>query len=359
MAVDKARLFSLFENLKEEEELKKETTINSKILIVDGMNTFLRVWSMYPTQNDDGDHIGGYTGFLKSVGYAIRELKPTRCIIVFDGKGGSKRRKKLFPEYKNRSNPSTRVNRALSSTMTQDEEQKSMSMQMVRLVEYLNVLPVTTICIDNIEADDTIAYICTNCIGEDDHVSIMSADQDFYQLINEQVQVYSPTKKKIYDVTKVKDECLVHPHNFALFKTINGDRSDNIKGIKGLGDKKIPKLFPFLTESIAEPLEKIFEYAEDNINGDSNYQTVINKRDRLELNYKLMQLGDVDISEHTKRKISRLFDEEVESMNKMRFVKLFNRDKLYAAFQNYNKWLMETFTVLNNMAMIDSQNRKN
>ena len=64
------------------------------------MNTFMRVWSMYPTTNENGDHIGGYTGFLKSIGHAIRLRKPTRCIVVFDGKGGSTRRRKYFQTTK-------------------------------------------------------------------------------------------------------------------------------------------------------------------------------------------------------------------------------------------------------------------
>ena len=73
---------------------------NEKVLIIDGLNTFIRVFSVIPTTNDDGIHIGGIVGFLKSVGYAIKMLGPTRTIIVFDGKGGSNRRRKLYPEYK-------------------------------------------------------------------------------------------------------------------------------------------------------------------------------------------------------------------------------------------------------------------
>ena len=61
---------------------------NDKILIIDGLNTFIRVFSIYPTQNDDGIHIGGIVGFLKSLGHAIRTIQPTRCIIGFDGKDG-------------------------------------------------------------------------------------------------------------------------------------------------------------------------------------------------------------------------------------------------------------------------------
>ena len=96
------KIFSLFQEFSEEKkaELDADRTINSDALLIDGMNTFMRVWSMYPTTNDNGDHIGGYTGFLKSIGHAIRLRKPTRCIVVFDGKGGSARRRKLFPDYK-------------------------------------------------------------------------------------------------------------------------------------------------------------------------------------------------------------------------------------------------------------------
>ena len=356
MSVDRARLFSLFDNLCEEEKRTGKTSVNSRVLIIDGMNTFLRVWSMYPTQNDDGLHIGGYTGFLKSMGYAIRKIKPTRCIVVFDGKGGSQRRKKLYPEYKNRSNPKTRLNRAASSDLTTSEEQQSMSYQLLKLVEYLNILPVTTICMENIEADDVIAYISTDVITEDiNKIFIMSADKDFYQLIDERVQVYSPTKKKIYDVQRVRDELIVHPNNYILYKTLDGDPSDNIKGIKGLGEKKIPKLFPFLIDEELENLEKLFEYAEDNINGDHNYQTIIDKRDALELNFKLMQLKNVDISGTAKCKIQNIVDKKITKLDKMNFIKKFNEDKLSAAFSNYNKWLLETFTVLNNMAMSESK----
>ena len=46
--------------------------------------------------NDDGIHIGGIVGFLKSIGYAIKTHSPTRCVIVFDGKGGSQRRRKIL-----------------------------------------------------------------------------------------------------------------------------------------------------------------------------------------------------------------------------------------------------------------------
>jgi len=50
--------------------------------------------------SDNGNHIGGLIGFLRSLGYIIKLIRPTRVIIIFDGKGGSQKRKKLFPDYK-------------------------------------------------------------------------------------------------------------------------------------------------------------------------------------------------------------------------------------------------------------------
>ena len=46
--------------------------LNDRVLIIDGLNTFIRCWSSIPTMNDDGDHVGGVTGVLKSIGYARR-----------------------------------------------------------------------------------------------------------------------------------------------------------------------------------------------------------------------------------------------------------------------------------------------
>ena len=59
--------------------------LNSRVLLIDSMNTFLRSFAMINHMNPSGAHIGGLTGFLKSIGFAIRHIKPTRVILVFDG----------------------------------------------------------------------------------------------------------------------------------------------------------------------------------------------------------------------------------------------------------------------------------
>ena len=76
------------------------THLNDRVLIVDGLNTFIRSFAVNPSINDDGMHIGGVIGFLRSIRYTCDILKPSRCIIVFDGKGGSKKRQNYIQNIK-------------------------------------------------------------------------------------------------------------------------------------------------------------------------------------------------------------------------------------------------------------------
>jgi 5'-3' exonuclease len=354
--MSKSKIFSLFQEFSQEqkEELGVDRNLNSDALIIDGMNTFMRVWSMYPTTNDNGEHIGGYTGFLKSIGHAIRLRKPTRCIVVFDGKGGSARRRKLFPEYKMKKNVRFRVNRALSLDMDKSEESSSMKYQIVKLIQYLNMLPVTTICVDNVEADDVIALLARSYFsGLGKKCTIMSTDKDFLQLVTEDVTVYSPTKRAIYTPEKVSHEYGIHPNNFLLYRTIDGDRGDNISGMKGVGEKKLKTAFPELAleqKLNRDDLVKISEEKQKEMPLYKNFLKEENQ-DLLKLNYDLMQLMDSILPASMQTKIFDHVDSPVTELNKFEFSKKFAEDQLWAAFPNHHNWLMETWTILNNYAI--------
>ena len=294
---DKKKIFSLFQEFSQEqkEELDVDRNINSDALLIDGMNTFMRVWSMYPTTNDNGDHIGGYTGFLKSIGHAIRLRKPTRCIVIFDGKGGSARRRKIFPDYKMKKNVRFRVNRALSLDLDQTEESSSMKYQIVKLIQYLNMLPVTTICMDNVEADDVIALLARSYFsGLGKKCTIMSTDKDFLQLVDDDVTVYSPTKRAVYTPEKVSLEYGIHPNNFLLYRTIDGDRGDNIDGMKGVGEKKLKTAFPELATDTQINREDLIKISEDKLKEMPLYKNFLKEDNQqlLKRNYDLMQLKD-------------------------------------------------------------------
>jgi 5'-3' exonuclease len=308
---------------------------NDKVLIIDGLNTFIRVFSVIPTTNEDGIHIGGIVGFLRSIGYAINMIRPTRTIIVFDGKGGSNRRRKIYPEYKQNRRTKYRVNRS-NSFASQADEKQNMIMQIQRVVEYLDTLPVTVLSYDNIEADDTIGYVCRQVLT-DSQITIMSTDKDFLQLANGRIKIWSPTKKKMYDENMVLEEYGISSHNYIWYRVLDGDKSDNISGVRGLGLKTIQKKLPFLSENRIVEMDEVLNELPEH-------------KDTIELNYRLMQLSDVDISGSTKTKIIQRVNEPINRLIKFQFEKMFLEDKLFTALPNVTSWLLTNFNQLNRYA---------
>jgi len=329
----------ILDNIKNTKE--EPLQLNSKVLLIDSMNTFLRSFAMINHMNPSGAHIGGLTGFLKSIGFAIRHIKPTRVILIFDGNGSTTNKKNLYPEYK--------AHRKLQRITNWDgfdgkeEESASIENQMLRLVEYLRCLPIDLLSIDKIEADDVIGYITNKLAGE---VYIMSADQDFLQLVSDRVTVYSPIKKKFYTPTLVKEEYGLYPSNFINKKILMGDDSDNIPGVKGLGPKKLFKLFPELDSPSHIPLRSILDKSKELINEHGLYGNIVNFEKQLLVNQQLMDLSDPDISEDSLEEIDQVLFNEPSKLDKLHFLKLYNEDRLGNSIPNTEIWLNEIFSYL-------------
>ena len=343
----KARFFDILKEVEREHEQGTGTSKDSHLMIIDGLNTFIRVFSAVPALNDDGDHIGGVTGFLRSIAANIRQHKPTRCVIVFDGKGGSRRRKDLYPNYKaNRANK-TAFNRYQEFASLEDE-QDSMKRQFGRLIQYLNCLPITTISIDNVEADDIMAYIANEIYTKDDNrATIVSTDRDFLQLVNNRISVWSPIKKKMYTPSVMQEEFGFSPKNYLLYRSFIGDKSDNIPGLKGVGPKSLIKYFPMFTEDREILVQEIVEYA---TNVDKKYKVhelVSNNKELLELNYKLMQLKEVDINGNAKMLTLDKVKGDIDKLNTYQFKKMFMADKMYTVIKDLDSWLNNSFNALN------------
>jgi len=336
--------FKIFDNLKEGEISPSEP--NDKVLIIDGLNTFIRSFAVSPVTNDNGVHVGGISGFLLSIGYAIKMLQPTRVIICFDGKGGSQRRRKLFPDYKANRMVRTKLNRT-NSFVDKDSEDQNMQMQLGRLIQYLEILPVQLIAPQNIEADDSIAYLSKQVLTTS-KIFIMSSDKDFIQLVDDRIAVWSPTKKKLYFKDDVMEDYKVPAHNYLLYRTLTGDKSDNIPGIRGTGIKTLQKRLPMLFDDTPITIDDIIsETADSSV---KVLQSIHSNKDVLELNYKLMQLSEVDISGSSKDKILNVADNEIPRLNPMQFKVMMIEDSITGAFRNLEFWLRERFTVLDAQA---------
>ena len=342
----KERYISILNQIKESGGEIDMGKPNDSVLLVDGMNLFIRVFSAIPTTNEDGIHVGGIVGFLRSLAYSINMIRPTRTIVVFDGKGGSNRRRKIFPQYKMGRKMSYRLNRA-HDFLTREEEQKMMIRQLNRVVEYLECLPITILNIENCEADDVIGYLSKHIFNDSD-TTILSTDKDFLQLVDNNTRVFSPTKKKMYDEAKVFDEYGIHPKNFLLFRMFDGDKSDGIPGVNGIGQKTLVKLFPFMETDEQYTLDDIYRSAETQKN--PLCERVLQSKDLLELNKQLMDLEDGIIGGQTKLKIKEIVERPIQRLIKHRFQTMFLEDKMFTALPNLNSWLATTFNRMNHLA---------
>jgi len=339
----------LFKELQKEKETVYQG-VNDSILVFDGLNTFIRAFGATPATNEDGDHIGGITGFLFSIGKCVRDFKPTRCVVVFDGRGGSKRRKTINKSYKaNRANR-TRLRRHDHAMATIEDEQEAMRHQFSRLISYLDCLPVTFIAIDGIEADDTIAYIAEMYRETSKEITIVSTDRDFYQMVDDTIRVWSPIKKKMYTVETVHEEFGVTPQNYVVYRTFTGDKSDNIEGVNGIGPKTLLKHLPELAQQEEFTPDALFEKSTQLRDDSKTYQKILESREIIEQNYQLMNLKLLDFSATHTSNIRRILEQPISSLNKNEFQRLFMEDKMWTTMKNAPDWLNKTWLSLHAFA---------
>jgi len=346
----------LFNQL-QKEKADRPSDVNDHIMIFDGLNTFIRAFSATPSSNEDGDHVGGITGFLYSIGKCVRDFKPSRCIVVFDGIGGSKRRRKINKDYKANRINKTKLRRHDHYDITVDQEQEEMRRQFSRIVSYLDCLPVTFLAMDGIEADDTIAYII-EMFNEDllkpkeeqSKFTIVSTDRDFYQLIDNRIQVWSPIKKKMYTTETVLEEFGVHPVNYVMYRTFTGDKSDNINGVKGIGPKTLLKHIPDLALSLDYTPADLRGDCVEKLDESKTYQKMLDNIDTIEENWDLMNLNILDFPAQTKSNIRNIIQSPITTLNKVEFRRLFMEDKMWAVMKNMPDWLNNTWLSLSAFA---------
>ena len=343
--MEKKKLLDIFSRL-EKEEIPIKLHLNSRVLIIDGMNMFMRSFSVMNRVNLDGNDIGGLIGFLYSLRSAVKFLNPTRVVVVFDGEGGAVNRQYLYPQYKQNRTGNKVINyRSFSS---KEEEKIAMYNQIERLIDYLMNLPITNISIDKLEADDVIGFLTGHIYKEydDSEIYVMSTDSDFLQLVNNRVRVYNPIKKKIYNPRVVLEDYNIHPNNFIIYKTLIGDTSDNILGVAGFGPINSVKIFPFLKEEKISTLENLYEHCENQKGKNKIVQRLLETKNNVEIMYKIMDLKNPNISNNDIDFIKEIYNSEVTTFNKMGILKIYSDDRMGDAIPKIHTWI-DSFTYLN------------
>jgi len=204
-----------------------------KTLLVDGYNLLKVGFHGAKDIYNNGEHLGGIYHFINTLRKFLEEHNHDKVIVMWDGESNSSVRKAIYPQYK--------ANRRQDMN---EFKYESYLQQKLRVKQYLEEVFVRQVEIEGNEADDLIAYYCK--IATDEQIIIFSADKDLTQLISDNVTIYSPITKQYF---KKGDNIVINkvniPHyNVLLTKIFTGDKSDNIDGIEGLGEKTLVKHFP-------------------------------------------------------------------------------------------------------------------
>jgi len=204
-----------------------------KTLLVDGDNLFKIGFHGAKDVYNDGAHVGGVFHFVNILRKFLEEHNHDKVVVFWDGDSNSSIRKSIYPSYK--------ANRRQDMN---EYKYESYLYQKSRVKQYLEEVFVRQVEMVSNEADDLIAYYCK--ISKDENIIIFSADKDLTQLISERVTIYSPISKQYFkngDMITINKVDIPH-YNVLLTKIFTGDKSDNISGIEGLGEKTLIKYFP-------------------------------------------------------------------------------------------------------------------
>jgi DNA polymerase-1 len=282
-----------------------------KTLLVDGDNLFKIGFHGVREFFVEGNHIGGLYHFINTLRRQLVDNEYDKVVVFWDGKDNSKSRRELYPAYK--------LNRKNNMT---EEKLESYYSQKNRVKQYLEEIFVRQVEIEGNESDDLIAFYCQ--ISPDENKMIFSSDKDLLQLIDEKTSLYSPLQKYTYqngDLVKFGNSYIPH-NNILVAKIFLGDQSDNIQGIKQLGEKTFIKYFPQVLGkpiSVDDILTRTEILAKENTkkNVFKNILNGLTKQGELKnefyvINQKIMDLKNPLITKEAKEIVQQYYSESLD-----------------------------------------------
>lgn len=196
-----------------------------RLVVIDGANSLYRAFFAIPhLRAPDGTPTNAVYGFATMLGKVVREESPDWLAVAFDPRGGSFRRR-IFDGYK----------------ATRDAQPEDLSTQIPIVRELIEAWGIPLLEVADFEADDVIATLVAQ-VGPDAEVRIISTDKDLMQLVSPRVQLVDSVKDRRYGPAEVEARFGVPPSQLLDLRALVGDPSDNIPGVKGIGEKGAAKL---------------------------------------------------------------------------------------------------------------------
>ena len=243
---------------------KRDDTMFTLVL---DMNNIMKISTVNHDMNNDGAEYGMIVTALRIIGDVLRKKDFNYCVACYDGIGSGVLRWKLYKDYKanrgkryERHDPDNteyekgmyasellmlekaRLKKIGSGDYEESEDEKFERQKYV-IQNILEELCVRQYEFENVEGDDIVAYYVKNK-KDNEKVVIVSSDKDLTQLISDSVIIYNPRMKDFITKDNSVSKIGITHENVVLEKMLCGDASDNIKGVRGIGEQTLIKLFP-------------------------------------------------------------------------------------------------------------------
>jgi len=204
---------------------KKQNANRKKMVLVDGSSYLYRAYhALPPLTNSKGFPTGAVYGVLNMINKLLDDQNTKFFIVVFDAPGKTFRND-IYPEYKANRPP-----------MPED-----LRSQIDPIHNAINAMGIPLISIAGVEADDVIGTLALRAKNNDMQVLISTGDKDMAQLVDEDVTLINTMNNQTLNREGVKAKFGVYPNQIIDYLALMGDKSDNVPGIPGVGEKTASK----------------------------------------------------------------------------------------------------------------------
>jgi DNA polymerase I len=241
--------------------IKKEA-----LFVIDGSYLLYRsFYAIKPLQNSSGIPTQATYGFCRAIKKLLDSFEPSHMVVVWDSKVKTFRHE-MYAEYK----------------ATRQKPPSDLFIQKEYIVKFLEALGLAQITVDGYEGDDVIAALVHT--HADRQVVLVCPDKDMLQLLAPHLLIFDPFKERVIDRASFTAEHGFTPEKIPFFYALLGDTSDNIPGVRGIGEKSaadLIKQFDSLDDMYAN-LEKITK--------DRTRTLIADQKESAYLSYKLFLL---------------------------------------------------------------------
>ena len=294
------------------------TIAQNPLVLVDGSSYLYRAFHAFPPlTNREGEPTGAMYGVVNMLKSLISQVEPSHIAVVFDAKGKTFR-DELFEQYKSHRPP-------------MPDELRS---QIQPLHAIIKALGIPLISVEGVEADDVIGTLAVQAAKEGKHVLISTGDKDMAQLVNDHIMLINTMNNTLLDREGVIEKYGIPPELVIDWLALQGDSSDNIPGVKGVGEKTALALLQGIgsIKTIYENLDKV---AELSFRGAKTFAPkLLSEKEMADLSYLLATIKT---------------DVELDVTHDQLTTSPQDRDKLVELFGKYEfkKWLNEVMNGTN------------